>query len=249
VTLRPFWRYYGGKWRAAPKYPKPKHDVIIEPFAGAAGYSLRYPERQVILVERYHVIAEIWRYLIGADPEEIRATPADIEHVDALPDWTPQGLRWLVGFCMNSATTAPCKQLSIGRKRLARGDFGAKSNFEGWSEAQRERVASQVSAIRHWTVIEGDYSDAPDVEATWYVDPPYQVAGVRYKHSSKDLDFNALGTWCRSRRGLVIVCEADGADWLPFRPFAQIKSFGAAGAIRTSAEVIWTPRLLDMVGM
>ena len=27
MTLRPFWRYYGGKWRAAPRYPKPLHDL------------------------------------------------------------------------------------------------------------------------------------------------------------------------------------------------------------------------------
>jgi hypothetical protein len=32
--LRPFWRYYGGKWRAAPRYPAPRYDTIIEPFAG-----------------------------------------------------------------------------------------------------------------------------------------------------------------------------------------------------------------------
>jgi len=33
--LKPFWQYYGGKWRAAPHYPKPRHDTIVEPFAGA----------------------------------------------------------------------------------------------------------------------------------------------------------------------------------------------------------------------
>ena len=51
TSLRPFWAYYGGKWRAAPRYPRPMHDTIIEPFAGAAGYSLRYPDRNVVLVE------------------------------------------------------------------------------------------------------------------------------------------------------------------------------------------------------
>jgi len=44
--LRPFWRYYGGKWRAAPRYPAPRHDLIIEPFAGAAGYAMRYPDQK-----------------------------------------------------------------------------------------------------------------------------------------------------------------------------------------------------------
>lgn len=233
--LRPFWRYYGGKWRAAPRYPPPQHGTIIEPFAGAAGYALRYPERRVILIERYRVIAEIWRYLIAAPAGEIRAIP-DVEHVDDLPPWVPQGARWLVGFLMNSATTAPCNSMSAGARRMR--DSG-RAKIYGWCDAIRERVASQVDSIRHWTVIEGDYRDAPDVEATWYIDPPYQQAGRYYQHGSDAIDFGALATWCRQRRGQVIVCEAAGANWLPFAPFAEIKSFGAGGKIKTSAEVIW----------
>jgi site-specific DNA-adenine methylase len=63
-SLRPFLRYYGGKWSLAPSYPEPRFATIIEPFAGAAGYSLRYADRRVTLVEKYPVIAGIWRYLI-----------------------------------------------------------------------------------------------------------------------------------------------------------------------------------------
>lgn len=233
MTLRPFWRYYGGKWRAAPRYPKPRHKTIIEPFAGAAGYSLRYPDHDVILIEKYHVIAEIWRYLIAADPAEIRRIP-EVEHVDELPGWVPQGARWLIGFCLNDAVPTPRKSMSAGARRLrARGIAVA-----GWSPAMRERVASQVTSIRHWKVIEGDYTDAPDIEATWFVDPPYQVAGSHYKHPSSAIDFQALGSWCRTRRGLTIVCEAEGADWLPFRHFGSIKGYGAGGD-KKSAEVIW----------
>ena len=40
-ALLPFWAYYGGKWRSAPRYPAPVHGRIIEPFAGAAGYAMR----------------------------------------------------------------------------------------------------------------------------------------------------------------------------------------------------------------
>ena len=32
--------YFGSKVSTAHKYPAPKHDLIIEPFAGGAGYSL-----------------------------------------------------------------------------------------------------------------------------------------------------------------------------------------------------------------
>ena len=233
VALKPFWRYYGGKYRAAPRYPAPTHGTIVEPFAGAAGYSLRYPDRNVILVDVYPVIAEIWRYLIGVDAAEIRRIPY-VEHVDELPAWVPEGGRYLVGFCMSDATTSPRKSLSAGRKKLTA--MGCK--FEGWSEHRRERVASQVDSLRHWRVIEGPYRVAPDVRATWFIDPPYNnAAGKHYKHGPSGIDYAALGEWCRERQGQVIVCENEGANWLPFKTFATIK---AGPARRVSHEVIWT---------
>lgn len=231
-SLKPFWRYYGGKWRAAPKYPKPQYDTIIEPFAGAAGYSLRYPDRQVILIEKYAVLAEMWRYLIGVKSAEVRRIPT-VDHVDELPAWVPEGARSLVGFSLNSATTRPSKSMSSGQQWLR--SRGRK--YEGWGEGRRELVARQVSLIKHWRIIEGDYTGAPDVDATWFVDPPYNnSAGRFYVHA--DLDYAALGLWCRSRSGQTIVCENAGADWLPFRPFMNFKKNEMTG--KTSSEVIWT---------
>lgn len=230
--LRPFWRYYGGKWRAAPKYPPPRYGTIIEPFAGAAGYSLRYPDRQVILVEKYHVIAEIWRYLITADPAEIRAIP-EVDSVDDLPEWVPQGARWLVGFSMNSASSTPRRTLSSGRRKLR----AMHRQFEGWTPALRSRVAAQVVHIRHWKVLESDYTSSPAITATWFVDPPYEGRpGSHYVHSSKKLDYRSLGVWCRSLGGQVLVCEADGATWLPFTAFGLTHGLAKIH----SREAIWT---------
>lgn len=238
--LRPFWWYYGGKWRAAPHYPAPRYNTIVEPFAGAAGYSLRHYQRRVILVEKYPVVAEIWRYLIGAPSSEILRIPS-VDHVDDLPAWVPQGGRWLVGFAMNAATVAPCRQLSSGRKQAR----ALGRVFEGWSEAMRARVASQVDHIRHWKILEGGYEqvDAVDVErlgpATWFVDPPYQVAGVHYVHGSTRIDFEHLGAWCRTLRGQAIVCENEGATWLPFVTHRTIQASMMSRKGGKSHEVIW----------
>lgn len=228
--LKPFWRYYGGKYRAAPKYPPPLHSTIVEPFAGAAGYSLRYPDRQVVLVERYPVIAEMWRYLIAVKASEVLRIP-EVDDVGDLPAWVPQGARWLVGFSMNSAASTPRRTLSAGRRQLR----AMHRQFEGWTPALRDRVAAQVERIRHWQIIEGDYSLAPSLKATWFIDPPYADKGKHYVHHS--VNYQALGAWCRQRAGQVLVCENEGADWLPFERFATFRP-GMNGA--GSREVLWS---------
>ena len=218
--------------RTQPCYPAPLHNTIVEPFAGAAGYAVRYPERRVILVEKYPIVAEMWRYLIGVSPAEIRRIPTGVRHLDELPAWVPSPARNLVGWWFNNATVSPHVSLSVGRQRLAL--MGRK--FEGWTEATRERIATQVGQIRHWQVIEGDYTLAPDVEATWYVDPPYNNRAGQY-YVEHDLDYAALASWCLARRGQVMVCENEGATWLPFEPFATFKA-GVNG--KGSREVLWT---------
>ena len=227
--LRPFWRYYGAKWRIAPRYPAPRHRTIIEPFAGAAGYSLRYPDRDVILVEKYHVIAEIWRWLISATPDEVRAIPT-VDAVADLPAWVPEAARLLVGFTMSSGVASPRERRHHGFKAVPH------AHIYGWTMGMRERVASQVAMIKHWRVVEGDYTSAPDVEATWFIDSPYcGRPGSHYVHGSSGLDYSALARWCRARRGQTIVCEAAGADWLPFAPFGEVR--GMSGS--PSREAIW----------
>lgn len=242
MTLRPFWRYFGGKWRAARRYPAPAypHLPIVEPFAGAAGYSCAFSgefwRRDVTLVESNPVIAEIWRYLVATTAAEILSLP-DVECLDALPASTPEAARLFIGMCFGAGDTRPRPAVSPMVRRDG-----------GWVKL-RDRAARQVDRIRHWRVIEGDYTAAPDVEAVWFIDPPYQARGgrdtrpggrgrVRYPCGADDLDFDTLASWCRSRRGQVIVCENDGAEWLPFRPFIDTATVGVRG--QRSREVVWT---------
>lgn len=226
------WRYYGGKHRAAPRYPKPTYGTIVEPFAGAAGYALHYAHLDVVLVDAYPVVAGIWRYLTRTSTAEVLRIPC-VEDTHDLPSWVPQEARWLVGMNLGLVCHSPHRRLSSGMRRNAASNPNRK--VSGWTPAMRERVARQVPHIRHWRVIEGDYTAAPDVEATWFVDPPYVVAGRHYRRRVKD--YSALGEWCLRRRGQVMVCEAEGADWLPFQPFADLP---AMAGDKKSSEVIWT---------
>jgi len=232
-TVWPLFSFYGGKWRAGKRYPPPQHTTIIEPFAGSAGYSLRYPARRVVLVDRDPAVAGTWRWLLAATPAEILGLP------DLCPGQTVDDLglvqeaRWFIGWWLNKGAASPCKTPSAWMRS------GVRPNSY-WGRAIRERVARDVQRIRHWQIIEGDYTDAPDVDATWFVDPPYVQAGRLYRHGARGIDYEALGAWCKSRAGLTIVCEQQGAGWLPFRPFAAIKSNPSRHGGGHSLEAIWT---------
>lgn len=234
----PFFTFYGGKWRAAPRYPAPKYDRIIEPFAGAAGYSVRHYKRQVILVEKDPVIAALWRYLIAAKPKDILDLPLlrDGQSVDDL-DVCGEA-KSLIGFWLNKGSASPCKTPSAWMREGLR-----PKSF--WGPEIRERISEQVALISHWSCVEGDYTSAPAIEATWFIDPPYYNAGKRYRHSSTSIDFTRLAEWCRSRAGQVMVCENEGASWLPFQPFMTIKSTEGKHGKSKSREALW-PNPLDV---
>lgn len=229
--LRPFFSFYGGKWRAAPHYPTPRYNRVIEPFAGAAGYSTRYPLCDVVLVERDPIIAGLWRWLIKATGDDVLALPLEIPTTVRDLGLDP-GPSALIGFYCNNGATAPMQSPSAWMRE----GKGSAGGF--WGEKVRTRIADQVSAIKHWTVIEGDYTDAPTEEATYFVDPPYaNKAGSYYRQ--KFTGHVALGDWCRTRPGQVIACENVGATWLPFRHFRDIQSNPSKRGKGKSAEAIW----------
>lgn len=225
--LKTFFSFYGGKWRAAPTYPEPVYNTIIEPFAGAAGYSLHYAARNIILIDKDPIIAGLWQWLIRVPVADILSIPDHVDHVDDVKLCVEA--RWLVGFSLNQGSAQPKKQ------RSKSGSFKGGS----WGPQLKARIAQQVEAIRHWRVIHGTYRDAPNITATWFVDPPYQTAGIYYRYSSKAIDFSDLASWSRALAGQVIVCENEGADWLPFQAHKVLNAASSQGKAKKSAEVIW----------
>lgn len=232
MTLKPFFTYFGGKYRAAPKYPKPERDAIIEPFAGSAGYALRYPDKRIILNDLDPIISGTWKYLVAATEDDIMSLPlwdGTWETTDELTHLS-QEARWVIGWWLNKGGTG-------GRKSPAawmRSGIRPKSY---WGPEIRERLASQLHAIRHWEITSQHFRDIPNQNATWFIDPPYQAAGKEYR--VRDVNFSELAEWSKSRQGQVIACENEGATWLPFQPFASIKATPGFQRTGSSVEVIW----------
>lgn len=195
--------YYGGKGNLVRwgYYPEPQHDTIIEPFAGAARYSLRYGrDRKVILIDKSPVIMEIWRWLQTVTETELAMLPM-LQPGERIPDIEPQGAKWFMGFVFNQGSESP---------RSHAGKYIERLHQVGW-----KRYFANLAKIRDWTLIEGDYQDAPDIKATWFIDPPY-CGQRRYPHG-RDICYEHLAGWCQARRGQVIVCENSDAKWLPFQ--------------------------------
>lgn len=191
-----------------------------------------YPERQVRLYDASEVIVGVWEFLIRASAKDVLALPVEFKDLNAVS--LSKEERWFIGYWINGVNAKPATTWSS----WARNAHETKSLF--WGPTARQLVANAVDKIKHWTIQRCDYSQIKNVEATWFVDPPYQLGGESY--DCQPASFEALGTWCKSRLGQVIVCEQEGATWLPFKPLG-VKPKGAPGAMKSrgqfTAEVIW----------
>jgi site-specific DNA-adenine methylase len=233
--LLPFFTFYGGKFRAAPRYPAPQHWRIIEPFAGSAGYSIRHPGASVWINDIDPVVTGTWLYLVSVSAEEILQLP-DLEPGQTTDDLghLPQEARWLIGWWLNKGSATPKKRASTF---MLKHPAGAPY----WGAGIRERIARQLPQIRHWTVTEKDYRDLPDTEATWFIDPPYSAGGQHYRHGHRGVDYGALAEWTLARQGQIVACEADTASWLPFQPLMAIDgNEGRQKKNRAQMEVLFT---------
>lgn len=254
MILAPFFPYYGSCHSMAKLYPRPRHDRLIEPFAGSACYSLHHPERDVVLVERDPVIAELWRWLIRISPAEVLALP-DLEPGQSTDDLEVcPAARSLIGLWCNPASGGgPSKASSTWGKYGGIGGRGGHRmpRLNSWEARVRHRIARQLPAIRHWTVVEGEAMattnhpctpvsagiarQSPSGGATWFIDPPYEGRpGSHYRYGSKLIDYGELGAWCQSLPGQAMVREQLGADWLPFERLGTVN-----GQRGKSTEVAW----------
>ncbi|MBU2061723.1 MAG: hypothetical protein KKH44_07750 [Bacteroidetes bacterium] len=217
--------YYGSKSKIVDYYPYPKYDKIIEPFAGSARYSLKHFDKDVLLVDKYEVVVDVWKYLQQASEQDILKLPT-LKRGETVNDFNLSDIeKTFIGFYAKTGNSTPCIRASdrtlIHRPKL--------------QDYQKKNIANQLFKIKHWVIRLDDYKNIKNETATWFIDPPYEYGGQAYKISNKHLDYNELAEWCRGRSGQVMVCENSKADWLPFRQMAELK-----GSRYKTTEVIWS---------
>jgi site-specific DNA-adenine methylase len=221
--------YYGSKSKIVNLYPPPKHDRIIEPFAGSARYSLKYWQKDVLLVDKYDVVVTIWQWLQKCSTNDIMKLPKLTKGLDIRTLNLSEEERLFLGMVIAGGSLQP---------RFTVSPFG---DYEHGNQNLYKNVAQNLHKIKHWTVQLGTYDEIPNFEATWFIDPPYQCGGEYYRFSSKELDFEHLGRWCMNRSGHVIVCENTKANWLPFKPMQKIQGVGNTNTV----EAIWSNQITN----
>jgi hypothetical protein len=215
------WSYYGSKSKIVDLYPKPRYNKIIEPFAGAAKYSLKWFDRDVTICDKYKTLIDVWKFLQTASEKDILGLPA-LKHGDSISNYPYLSAceKDFLGFLVCNGLESP--RVNVG-------------SFDGVNvERDLKRIAKNLFKIKHWKIILGSYDALPNDEATWFIDPHYQFGGEYYVESNKNLNFDSLGEWCMSRSGQIIVCENTKATWLPFMPVKTI-----SGSVKKSTEAIW----------
>ncbi len=220
------WSYYGAKGNIVDHYPPPRFNKIIEPFAGTARYSLKYWDREIVLIDKYEVIIKIWKWLQMCSKQDILKLPI-LKEGELLTDYNfdCQEERLLMGFIIAKGGQSPRNKAS----KRATTDRPNTINFH------LNKIANNLHKIKHWQIRMGKFSGQKNEKATWFIDPPYQFGGDVYNESNKNFDYFELAEWCRSRAGQIIVCENTKADWLLFKPMIQQK-----GSVHKTTEAIWS---------
>lgn len=214
--------YFGTKANIAKLYPSPKQDIIVEPFAGAAGYSMLHFEKEVYLYDKYDVIVNIWKWLQKCSEKDILSLPIKedgdkilLEEFDCVEAFN------MMGFIINEGSATPKHYSRFGYKNV--------KNI-------LNKISKNIFKIKHWKIECKDYRLIDNIKGTYFIDPPYQKEGKFYVHNTSQINFLSLGEWCKSRNGQVIVCDNITANWLDFVPISNNK--GASN--NKMIEGIWT---------
>ena len=228
----PLFKWFGTKWNASRRYPKPRHEWIFEPYAGSAGYSLRHHTKRVVVYEANQHLASLWCWLINeARSQDILQIPiglpvgANIQALDL-----SEGQKLLLKSWQRTNNVGNCWTTS---------PWG---NLPGqWTTNTRRRVAREIAGIKHWQFREPTFEEV----GTYFMDPPYQY---NYNYKLPVSDYSALAQRVRSipQGSQILCCEAicqktgKVPDYLPFVFFrSQVTSRRKSSQNHHSKELLY----------
>lgn len=223
--------YYGAKNQLRWHYPAPQHNLIIEPFAGSAAYSCHHlflnRNLTALLIEKDNRVVKLWKQILSMRLNDLKNYP-----VPKLGDHTDD---FFIMTCATSNATARCKKLKYTKR------------IEKIFKIQRTRLIRLFPIRSQIQIICGSYETIKNQRATWFIDPPYSLNspnkntlypngdGYRSDCGASSLNYKQLSIWCQNRRGQVIVCEKNGASWMPFKLLRNNKN----SLNKVYKELIW----------
>ena len=236
--------YYGTKKALVKHYPSPIGFRIIEPFGGAAAYSVHHLMRDVrfsaVVYEKDPRVVALWTRLLGMSPEEIRAIPCP-----GVGDKTSDY------FVMVAATGN-----AINKSRR----MTVTPRMPRIVEIMKRQVADKVLRLSgRIEVINADYREAfPTAKTdTVFIDPPYSPnnrpaegslhgGGKGYAKGccSGDLDYQEIAEFARNAEGGVIACDYHDATWLPFGRLKRVTD----SQKKSYAEGVWLKNIGGLSG-
>lgn len=229
--MRPFFSYYGAKYTVAKYAGPPRRNIVIEPFAGSAAYSVRYAPTWVFLYDVNPDICDLWDWLIHCSDSDVCKIPDRFEVFEEIESLS-RGASLLVCWWISKGRAEPSGTISPWYFQY-RNDNDCKV----WGPKVKARIIAQKPRIRKWKIDNLSYKNIPLRDAHWHVDPPYNnKAGSRYPFS--EIDYEHLAEWVKSLPGTVDVFENDGATWLPFKSLCSIDTCRGKRSGAISKEVI-----------
>lgn len=223
--------YYGAKNMLAGYYPVPSYNLIIEPFAGSAAYScyhlLRDKNLRCHLLDKDEDVANAWDFLLKCSERDILNYPK--------PKIGDYAYDFLIKTCSVSNASSKCNKMKYTER------------IDRVFEIQKRRLLKFLPIRNRITFKHSEFDTIKNMKATWFIDPPYQIIskngsvfqnGDGYSKfcSTSNIDFKKLSIFCKNRNGLIIVCEKEGANWLPFEILKRNKT----SLNKNYNEMIWT---------
>ncbi len=235
--VHPLFKWFGSKWLSSKTLPPPEYGLICEPYAGGAGYSLRYASHKIQISETDPHLVRLWPWLIDEATETmIREIPINTpEGVDIRSLGLNIGQQLLLKTWQRTNNVGDCWTIS---------PWGNKPGQ--WTANTRARVSEEISAVKHWKFVRNWVAEMPNKPATWFIDPPYQFNYGYRQPEWPEARYEELGGICRALQGQVIVCEAEcpktgrRPNWLPFRSWGnRITSRRKTNEHHHSKELLW----------